>query len=137
MTEDDMNADMQKARIEMQKTAERIGSPYIVVESHNDNGDETTPLAHIGLHFELMLNSLMLKYVHSQDDNYISFLAYISTMIENFALLTSEFGLRQSGYDPRTGDRQIPNSSNSKDYTDYQVPDIFKDGLKDTDLNLN
>jgi len=51
-------------------------------------------------------------------------------MVENFALLTSEFGLRQSGYEPSTGQKK---SSNSKDYT---IPDIFKDGLKDTDLSI-
>jgi hypothetical protein len=75
----------------------------------------------------------MLKYVHTEDDNYISFLAYISATIENFALLTSEFGLRQSGYDPTNGEKK---SSNSKDYVDYTIPDIFKDGLKDTDLSI-
>ena len=128
-----MDESMQEAREEMRSTAQRIGSPYIAVTVENDNPDwdGVSPMAHIGLHFELMLNSLMLKYAYTEDDNYISFLAYISTMIENFALLTSEFGLRQSGYDPSTGKKK------SSDSIDYQIPDIFKKGLEDTDLNLN
>ena len=134
MTQDDMNEGMKAARIEMRNAAKRIGSPYITVTIENENDrDDISPLGHIGLHFELMLNSLMLKYVHTEDDNYISFLAYISATIENFALLTSEFGLRQSGYDPTSGEKK---SSNSKDYIDYTIPDIFKDGLKDTDLSI-
>jgi len=131
MTQDDMNEGMRMARIEIRNTAKRIGSPYITVAVANESDrDDISPLGQIGIHFELMLNSLMLKYVHTHDDNYISFLAYISAMVENFALLTSEFGLRQSGYEPSTGQKK---SSNSKDYT---IPDIFKDGLKDTDLSI-
>ena len=130
---DDQDEIMQKAREEMRETAERIGSPYIVFEVMNDNPEweGESPLDHIGLHFELVLNSLMLKYSITQDDNYISFLAYVSNLIENFAVLTSEYGLRLSGYDPRTGEfKKSPNP------TEYQIPDIFKDGLKDTDLSI-
>ena len=132
-SEDEQDEIMQKAREEMKETALRIDCPYIVITVENDNPDWVgdSPLDHIGLHFELMLNSLMLKYAITQDENYISFLAYISTTVENFAVLTSEYGLRLSGYDPRTG------TELKKPSEDYQIPDVFKDGLKDTDLNLN
>ena len=112
----------------MKEVAQKIGCPYVGFNVEGDV-DGISPLQNLSLHFELLVNSLMLKWMRTEDENYLSYLAFLQATIENYALLTSEIGLRASGFDPRTGEKQIP--------VDQQIPDIFKKGLEDTDLNLN
>jgi len=123
----DMDEAMRQAQREMREVAEKIGCPYVSFTIEGDM-EGMSPLQALSLHFELLVNSLMLKWARTENEDNISYLAFLQATIENFALLTSEIGLRSAGFDPQTGEKQN---------TDYQIPDIFKKGLEDTDLNLN
>lgn len=132
MNEGDEMGDMRDTVKRLRELLSNNSVPHIQADVKNElELDFQSPLEMLACTFELLINTSLLKYAESGNENYATFMTYIQMQIDSIAMVVNDFTLREAGLDPKA---EFEKAYGKKE---QDLPDIIKDGLEGLDLDLN
>ena len=135
MTPENSNIENEETKIErdnLRGILNRTKIPHIVVEWYNEP-EAWSPLSITAMNFELLTNSLLATYMLTRNENSVSILAHLSSMLVNICSLASEVtteGLTPLETLETLKSKLTDNLQHIADNMDIKVPDAFKNAFE-------
>lgn len=118
---------LQQAVEGIRNQCDRMGLPHIKVDVLNESV-KYSPLTHTALNFEATLNTLLTSYSTTGNDQYVSFLSFLSQFVEMFGTLTTEHRINLLGDEQKAN--LLDQLKNKDNKPSVEIPEIFKEAFK-------
>ena len=116
--------EIEEAKQQNRKFANDHEIPHITLEVIHDQ-DWFTPLKQTATSFEMMINTLLIKFATTRNDDYIDFIGGITSIVDNFHAMVMAISMREAGIDPHESEHEHSQIAD--------IPNAFLDAFKKDD----